>query len=95
MAKGWLKEINKNLSISTFLSSDGDWEIFFKGEQGNKELGYNNIIRMWSGDSDPEGVEAKKVHDRAVLLLEAGVTLKKTHLKIEAMVSTLIDKIEG
>ena len=95
MAKGWLKEINPNLSVSTFLSGDGEWELYFKGEQGKQELGHNVIIRMWDGDADPEGAEAKKVHDRAVVLLQAGTALKKTHLEIEAMVSEMIDRIYG
>jgi hypothetical protein len=95
MGKGWLKEINKDLSVSTFLSGDGSWEIYFKGEQGKKKLGYNNLINLWEGEDDPEGVQAKKVHDRAIVLLEAGTTLKKTHLEIEAMINKLIDEIYG
>ena len=93
MANGWLKIINNELSVSTSLSGDGEWELFFKGEQGKRELEYNTVVRMWEGDVDSEGVKAKTVHDRAVVLLEAGTTLKKTYLKIQAMVSRLYNQV--
>ncbi len=95
MGKGWVKEINAHLSVSTCLTGDGEWELFFRGEQGDQELGNNTVIGMWDGEMDPDGIEAKKVHERAVLLLQSGTSLKKTHLEIQAMVGEIEEKIGG
>lgn len=93
MGKSFLTVINAGLSISTSISSDGDWELFFKGKQGVKELKFNTVVRMWEGDVDPNGVKAKKVHDRAVVLLQAGTALPRTYAAIQAMVSRMYDEI--
>ncbi len=89
MGKGWLKEINSELSVSTFLSGDGDWEIFFKGKQGVRELKFNTVVRMWAGDVDSNGEKAKEVHDRAVALLQAKTPLQRTYAAIQVMVSRI------
>ena len=100
MSQVFVKKIpGREVEVSTRVSGDGEWEIMFRGEEARKAMQAGEIsdvvCRMWDKDSDPEGKEAEKVHNKAAVLLEAGTDIKKTILEVEAMIEIIVDKIYG
>lgn len=95
MAKQFLTKINAKLSVSVLLVKGTGWEIGFIGEQGVKEFGIKNVIWMWKEVDDPDGLHAKKVHDKAVVLLQARTSLKNTYTQIKALILEMREKIHS
>jgi len=94
MTKQFSTTISPYLSVNTILLEGEGWQIQFIGAQADKELDDYKIIMMWDEDVDPEGKHAKKVHDQAVALLNAGTPLEKVHLEIASLIEQISDEIE-
>ena len=99
MTKAFVKKIpGREIEVETYVNwYDNEWEIQLKGPEAEKARKAGQIsdvvCKMWEKDNDPEGKHAKEVHNKAVILLESGTNIKKTVLEVEAMISTLADKI--
>ena len=82
MSKIFAKKIpGRDIEVDTRVNWHKEWEIMFKGAEAEQALKSGQIMsqvcRMWDEIDDPEGVEAEKVHTKAVVLLEAGKDIKK------------------
>ena len=80
----------RDIEVMTGVIEGGEYEIFFKGKEFDLARQQHTIadqtIRMWEVDYDPEGSEAEKVHNAAVVLLNKGETAKQVYDKIMALV---------
>ena len=80
MSKIFAKKIpGRDIEVDTRVVK-GEWEIFFEGKEAEQALKSGQIMsqvcRMWDEIDDPEGVEAEKVHTKAVVLLKVGTDIK-------------------